>query len=352
MLGCQIAEATGIEPETWLCQGQLQAAVEETYSRAGIKATPYGWSRLFDSNDVEVLPNELRAFDDTLVVGTELSPLLRHAIHSTGGIYIDSHAHPVRFMDDLFLGFMSNHDKVHSALGRNAMAERQVYRAAGLLVAFSQNQMRSQLRAPAALFTAQRRLDRSLIKNGKVVDGPSLIEQNLDVFKGYQQIAVKSHPTEYNGAIIDMLKKSFPNTGEVKSNIYVLLSDPNVESVITVSSSTGLEARYFGRKSLFLSHEPARYLWAGDDSEENSFWGIYDHFLAADFWRHSLADIMNVTAPDGDVVAPKPNRLRIVFQQFWGYDAVDCETYFTHAPTYRRLTSSHAWDIFKRFLVR
>lgn len=247
---------------------------------------------------------------------------LRDAISAAGGVWIDVVVHPVRFMDDIFFGIRSNHPEVDMEISKYSMAERHVYRSARAVWAFFEQKQPYQRDVDYILFAAQSQVDRSLIEDGRILDSDELSKRITSALSGRGMVFYKDHPLSKRHDIYFKLQDNIQEIQRTSANIYSILADPNLSGIVTLSSSTGIEAKYFGKEAEFLIGPGTPVLFEGAECRDIGHWSIYNAFMVPDFWRSILDPVINVSEKDGDQPVYRQNFLRQNLRQFWGYRTI------------------------------
>lgn len=313
-----------------LSEGQLNThAVRAIYAGMGMGGISLGnWARLQSAAD---LTEPVRhyfdyLFRDALVVGFELPNIIKRYLSGAGIPFVDCLIHPIRFMDDVFLGFSSNHPAIGRALGSYGLSDEAIRVGAGLATAAAGRHFNFQCRGRTALVIGQVASDRTQIRDGGFVGFPHFADRLDALLADFDDVLVKPHPFDVDNVGIRFIEGTNIKARRVHENVYSLMSLATVQDVITLSSSVGMEAPYFGCRTHFLLGEPVQlYCEQKGTPTAAEYVGIYDAFLTPDFWRSVLNPLQGVTVtpPSGFKVMPKPNRLRISLQSFWGFDAID-----------------------------
>jgi hypothetical protein len=324
--------ATGLPQEivSWgaanVTDGRLTGAdVAAIYRRFGLSRNLNSWAALFNAEQLpSVVENLLRPFfRDSLVVGFEIPPYLEHFLNREGIPFIGITVHPVRFLDDLLLAFRSSLPGARAALSAHLVSDVFIRTMAGAQKASAARYFNEVVRPGSALFLMQTWYDQSQILDGRFVDATRYLDEIVAFARNHTEFLVKEHPLGANPATI-ILQARVPNLRLVTGNVYGYLSLPEISSVLTISSSVGVEAPYFGVGTKFLLR-PSIRMHNPDDAEDTGYMAVQDAFLAADLWRSMLGDSMPVTAPDGVLVPFKPNRLRISMRSFWNFNEIDTD---------------------------
>ncbi|WP_448661642.1 hypothetical protein ACG3SL_13340 [Sphingomonas sp. CJ20] len=336
LVGAQIAAAVGlpIAHFFWcaegLTEGQIDTAgVRAFYAALGHEEVSIGaWAQIVELPD---LPPVAAAyldgiFADALVIGFEMPDFLLAHLERRGTPYINCSIHPIRFLDDIFLGFVSNHAGIRQALAHYALSDEEIAVGAGLTRAAAGRMFRFPTDGNTALLVGQVASDRTQVRDGRFYSFVDFAEPLLARLRDFDDVLIKEHPLDRHNPGVRFLEGASIRVRRVEDNIYSLLSVANLSTVITLSSSVGIEAPYFGKRTEFLLRSPMRLYRPPETPAQGDYIGIFDAFLSPDFWRtvlDPLAPAVRVSKPSGYRVPPKPNRLRISLASFWGFDTVD-----------------------------
>lgn len=299
--------------------------ISRIYRAYGMNCSIKSWGVIHNSDKfprrVEDLLRHL--FADSLVVGFETPPVLARFFENEGIPHIAVSLHPVRFLDDLLLGFKSNVPSIQEAIFKYCIDEAYIHTMAGLQKAAGARGDNSPIRPGSALFLMQTWYDQSQLRDGEFVTPSDFLDEIMEFAKAHSELLVKEHPMEPNPAT-KIMAGSIPNMRIISSNVYRVMSRPEVISVGTLSSSTGSEANYFGKSSKFFLREPMK-IRTSTGGDQDGFIGVQDAFLTANFWRDTLSSILPVSKYDKVSIPFKPNRLRTSIRSFWGFNEIDTD---------------------------
>jgi hypothetical protein len=302
-----------------------QADVENIYRALGLPTDIRSWATIFGLGK---LPERVEALfyhwlRDSLVVAFELPPYLENFLTRHNLPFISATVHPVRFLDDIFLGFRTNIPEIQDALFSHAIDENYIHMMAGVQKASASRLFREQVKPNSALFIMQTWYDQTQICDSRFIDMAIYLEEVAALAAQHAELLVKEHPLDPNPSTA-MLMSRVPNARRVSANVYSYLSLPEIKTVMTLSSSVGVEAPYFGVQTHFLLRDPVRRCINADD-DRSDYIGIQSAFLNPDFWREILSPLGPVTPVDGITVPFKPNRLRISMRSFWNFNEIDTD---------------------------
>ncbi|SHI90073.1 hypothetical protein SAMN02745194_01316 [Roseomonas rosea] len=299
---------------------------ERLYDLWGAEKSWRGWARLFDAGFAPegVVAALEQAFGGAVVIGFELAESMKRILSLLGIPFLDFSVHPVRFLDDVFFAVQTNDAAVFEVMLPDHAEESAFLGPAGLLAA-SALKFRPNLRIRGeSLLVGQTRIDRSLVRGGRVVDlsdfGPE-----LRAAVGEGGVVFKPHPYANSdfGALSAGL--SLRRMQVSRENIYALMASEEIRRVVGVSSSVLLEARYFGQEAHMLHESPFDIPARRGEAVPGQHLSVLDAWGDTDFWRRVLAPLVPVTRPDGNRFRRPPNALRTSLRNFWGFNELSTD---------------------------
>lgn len=239
---------------------------------------------------------------DAIVIGYELPWNATAYMRELKIPFIDITTHPIRFLDDLMLGFDSNILKLDHIPQPSALT---MTIQANLIKAQMGYKPRLGVPPNTALIIGQTNIDRSLICENKILSLKDFTKEIQDISKTHSKVIFKPHPANKD--------LNIPNVETVHDNIYSLFSNSSITTVCGISSSCLSEAPYFGLKSIFFgpNHQAGRTAVTAQD------------FISPGLWQGLFGQLMpTIKNPNFDI-APKPSRLRRSCNSYWGFDVID-----------------------------
>lgn len=346
----QEATERSVEIRTW---GTTEAsdiggaAIKAVYDDFEAPMSIDGWAKIFRDRSRTAALDELvsRIFGGAFVVGFELPPVIEWSLQRNGVPYITMAVHPARYLDDILFGMRSNNPAVQLVLRDQAIPKREFQFMAGLQAAAVQKKSFFQPKANSMLIVGQVPNDASCISGGRFA---SLVDFRAEIVAAasmHQGVYFKAHPLTDDKSVATRMREDWGLAVETTDeSIYYLLSHPNVRHVLALSSSVGIEARYFGKESMLLLGDADRS-WRNDDPEvSDAYQPQRGDWLTPDFWRKILAPVMAVTQEDGLRLAPKVNRLRLSMGAFWGYNKTDTDLLVALGTEPGTVASERIWD--------
>lgn len=281
-----------------------------------------GWAEIYArSPSKRDLASIEETFGGALVVAFELPEIIRAGLAELDVPYLDLTIHPVRFLDDVSFGIRSNIPGVQRALQEWILTEEEISIGVGLA-------MSTLTRMPPpsgcdqadgwALFACQTTDDKVLIRDGRLMQTTDFLDSFAAMAARHPRILVKPHPVART-APTKLLKRLFPNVFEVDANFYLLLAQPGISDIYSITSSTSIEAPYFGKQGAHLSPYP--YVFSQDRLTDVEYLQVRPAIHLPQFWERALAGagIPVRSAPRVDTTL-WPNRMRRSLRASWGAD--------------------------------
>jgi hypothetical protein len=309
---------TGLSPEITYRRNTDDdglAVISDWYGRLGHVPSVKAWAATYAMTAPPALIDALAPdYERALVIGFELSPILRSALDSIGVPWIDMEVSPIRFLDDLALTVRLSWPVETPAAGAGDRRPHPGLVSPGLveeavdgLRARHRNDTEAAACSHACIFLAQTRHDRTLIRDGGFFPDDAAIARVAGMLGG-RPLILKPHPLQLDNPLLAALQERLaaPVTGV---NIYALLAAARDVRFVTISSSAAIEARQFGHVAAML-HPDAH-------DHPASFTSLWAHRSAA-FWRTALGSILPVRADSNFEERLVPDRLRQRLNA-WGF---------------------------------
>jgi hypothetical protein len=349
ILSAQIRLVCGVTPEmlAWsdhsVDGGLSSKDIAQFYELLDAPQTIDGWAKISHLSD---LPSEAEAFlakklSGALLIGFETPRVVEDFVAKHGLTLIDMTIHPVRFMDDIFLGMRTNNRAMNETLARYAIDEALISLAAGVQSAAAQRELAFRPIDGALLFLMQVREDRSQISEGAFIYPQAYQRELQDLFAAYEHVYIKRHPFQQAPATFDYLMDLGASVEETDLNLYRLMATSQIAGVGSFSSSASYEAVYFGKQPHFILQPPNRFALNGAIPTDGEYVGIFDAFLSTGFWADLLGDHMPAKGGGQAALPFKPNRLRASLRSDWGFSRVDTD-FFAEQAVGRRISRVEA----------
>lgn len=230
------------------------------------------WAQRYDAANLDVFPKLLESLlDQDLVVGFEMPPSLKNALHRHRREYVSFSIHPLRFLRDLCLGASTNSQRIARLLVAHEIApeeiSRQVHRFRGLFL--KHRPAACAIPQDTPVLVGQTEADSVLIRNGRFQTWSDFDEQVAELLTPFSEVVLLEHPERSNSNTIIRYLRDRHNKTVIATNANsygVLLSNRLIPRVLTLASSMGVEASSFGLPVTFLLDDPRqKFLVPGVD---------------------------------------------------------------------------------------
>lgn len=275
-------------------------------------------------------------FEDSIVVGYELSPLIKKALIEANIPYLDVILHPARFLPDLCFAFSSNSKEITSVLYENSLPERVLHTVASQQKArYVPNTRLKPVEEDTLLIIGQTDADKVLITNsGKIA---SLLDftDTLDMLiRKHESCLFLPHPNSLEDAVYRYFaaRKDVmisPIQPSPWLNSYVYLAHPAVSSIVGLNSSLLIEASYFGKQVTNLIDFEFDYCTRESSIlSQNAVWPVYQKCFSRSFWHKVISCVtsLQIPLPQDDEPEPIPY-IRLILRGGGSFD--DAQSY-TH----------------------
>jgi hypothetical protein len=264
--------------------------IKNAYKVLGLETSIKGWQQSFwYENVTSDLINIFRQdYDRALVFAFELSPIMECILNKLRCPWINISISPLRFLDDLLL-LIRLSDHFNAELLRPfAVPETDITHAADYVRRwFMAKRLETHLKNDDVVFFGQTEGDRSLITYDGSFFSADETARALAALVGKRRLWIKPHPYALPNNVIrstiDQLGGQFIN-----ENAYGILSADVDIDIVTISSSIGREAPWFGKRAQLLYD----FVLGRSDAGIT----IRDSYCFSDFWRALLEQIMSVSA--------------------------------------------------------
>ncbi|WP_425107470.1 hypothetical protein [Ancylobacter sp.] len=314
--------ATGLDAKL-LTIDEFRITLAEIYAFNRSAPTVDAWAHLFEEMPKALSDIFISELNDALVIGWELPKSLCDALRIANITYIELSVHPIRFMDDILISARSNSPTIDDALLSQSVTEQDCYIQAGIISAFfiRRTVPRDE---PYALFAAQTKVDRSLLKDGKLLSQKWIADELLAHLPQGMPLLLKDHPVQPSDELFRRLRSAGVNVQRMGGSIYRQFSDRKMTSVYTVSSSAGLEAKYFGHTTKFLYKPCFDIVFHGQphDASRSQFKSIDTRVISPNFWRIILTESIKTTPLAAETISSRPDLLRATLNFHWGFGEI------------------------------
>ncbi len=186
-----------------------------------------------------------KAFENALVIAIEMPPAIEDALDRAKIPWIDIGISPLRFMPDWAIHIKHSNHFESPALAAFQLQNNEINQYVCRVKKYYSPQAPQKRNL---VFFCQTIKDRTLIHN-QTFAGTKEVQQWYEAIDKDFNLLVKPHPGQPQNPVIDFLEKA---GGKITTeNTYAILSAENTD-IATLSSSVGLEAKYFGRTTTTL----------------------------------------------------------------------------------------------------
>lgn len=264
--------------------------------------------------------------ENSFIFGVELSENLRKIFDKIGLKFINITFHSFKLFDDLPLLFNTNDKEIFDVLNNYKIPkEKFEFYANYWRVYFDENNFVDKSIAPnSVLFVGQTLKDMSVEDNGKFLSVLDYEDYLQNLCRQYRRVYYLPHPRLEKKKIFQKYLNKFKNVEILNStNVYTLLSNPNIDKVVGISSSVLYEAKFFGKDVEYLLHP----LYEIDEEFAfNTYISIYNDFYKPSFWKGALKNFFETKKVfcDENFFKHSKNKLRDIKDLYWAYGDLDC----------------------------
>ena len=292
--------------------------VEKFYRFYDLEMSIENWIRLYDYTQINVEAENYfsKYFENSIVIGFELPKIFKKIMERKNIFYIEFITHPIRFLDDIFFGIYSNHEKINEILSTLTLSDEDIYALANLRKAGLKRKWDLGIEDNSALIIGQTRVDRSLIEKGQLLVMNNYRDKLEEISKNHNKIYFKPHPYEARNKEVQSLLKDL-KAEFINKNIYHLICQNAIDSVYAISSSVIEEAKYFGKKAEYLC-----------DTVPGTHYPIFNDYFYSSFWKEILKVFFPINEQFNIKIPDKPNRLRDNLGWYWGYHIFEFDSVY------------------------
>ena len=251
-------------------------------------------------------------FKDSLVISYELEECMLAALEYFNIPYIEINLDPIRFLEDIMLCFKTNNKEAYARLLDYRVDEEFLYLSANYIKAFYATMENKTTNERNVLFLGQTECDKTLVdeKSGEIYSILNRKEEFKKAISGFDNIFYKRHPLVKNDKEIIEYINSLGNVKIIDENFYSLISRNDIKKVVSISSGTCCEARYFQKETEFLLKEGVPRQTC-NKVELDKYVSIYQDFFSLNFWSHILEPFVKTEKFDRKItIGGASNKLR------------------------------------------
>jgi hypothetical protein len=268
-------------------------------------------------------------FGGGFVVGFELPDTLTQWFSRVGIPFLDFCICPLQFMDDIALAMRSNSDTITARLTSFGLSKEQCFAYAAMVKATLKHAADYRpptpeaLQGSATLFCAGYHKDRNLAADGRFWTYRDFTDEVLRLARQRPHSWFKPHPWAGTTPEDDAFFSGAVHAQVTRRNVYETLSvAPNL-SVVSLCSSTSLEAEFFGHSGINLVGPPAKlfYTKAGTVPKGEERVTVLHDYWDSSFWAHLFG--VRLSRGSRVMLDRRPNRLRSIIGFFGPAVATD-----------------------------
>ncbi len=295
---------------------------QKVYELLNLPATLEGWVKFYYQEEI---PKEVIAYfepflKDAIVIGFEVPSYFMKICTALDLPCINMMWDPIRFLDDIFFCFNTNHCAIFDALQAYQLSDALIYQMADLQRA---RLMRKgdQTDIEGALILGQTHIDRSLIEGDRLVTLTDF-QDNLQILGTKGDLWFKKHPFDLS---FEQHKTTLESIGlkllsNKPYNTYDLFCSDKITHVAAISSGATIEAKYFDKSTQTFITPYYQHYSRPSTHTDSCCVSVFDSFLHANFWADILKPICSNVYTTQQRIAHKPNRMRHANYSFWGYE--------------------------------
>lgn len=308
---------SSLEEENGFCRKKF-------YSLMNIEYNEENWPKIYSAKPTKEAIKYVSQFvsDNCLIISYEISPIFTKIFNNLNLDYLDLRVSPIKYLDDLVLGFKTSNKKIFDKLLAYKVSENQFKLEASLLKSRNilVNARLEDIKPKSAVFAGQMKKDASMIKDGKVLSILDYEDKFKQKTEEFDTIYYKKHPSEREDSLNYKFVKSFKNVEVVNTNIYHLMSCDNIKEFFAISSGTSQEAEFFGKKSDCFYKSIYQFIRDGETKfSSDKYISVYRKYFEPNFWADILGPIMKTKKVNDIEIAPNQSRMRYLHNIYWGY---------------------------------
>ena len=229
--------------------------VNEFYIKSGINPSER-YIRLIDeseiSNDsIEYVGDFLNGKE--IIIGYELTDLIKKIFSKLGKRYISIWLHPVRFLDDELFMIETNDSNIKKKL-KEFDIDKSIYKinAEYIKIYIKNNFKQIELPSNSCVIFGQTGIDKTLRYSNGVYSLLNFKSEIANLVDSHSSVFFARHPyAKDDNDVLKMLDSLGINL--ISENSYRILCHENLVSVATISSSIGVEGYFFGKNVYYFN---------------------------------------------------------------------------------------------------
>jgi len=248
------------------------------------------WAMLYDNENISTFATVFdELYQHDLIIGFELPPSIKRALHNAGKIYISFYIHPIRFIRDLCFHVATNSQEIANALAESEIPQSEIeFQVRRFKALFSHRRLPAfSIPDDTPVLVGQTEKDSVLIREARFADWDDYEEHLSELLTPYSEVVFLEHPYRQNNSLVtEYLRGRHGKTVvSMRANSYgIIFSDTQIPFFLTLSSSLGVEALCSGQRCTFLLKDPReKFILDGIDIPNKC---LVSHSVLEDaFWK-------------------------------------------------------------------
>ncbi|MEL6943699.1 MAG: hypothetical protein AAFO82_13615, partial [Bacteroidota bacterium] len=294
---------------------------EKVFARFGQQADVDGWISLYYQKTIPdaVIEYFEPLLSNSIVMGFEIPPYLMKICDALSVPCIGIMWDPIRFMDDVFFSFNTNHPAVFEQLSFYQLPNFQIEQAVNFHRARHYRKGTS-IELDGTLILGQSGIFPALIENQKIKVLADAAPQ-IRTLSSEGAVWFKKHPFDLSTAhSIENLNRLGIQLLEQDYNTYDLFCASKLKKITALSSGAVIEARFFGKEAYTFVKPYYQHYQALSAHTTQARISVFSAFHQVNFWANILRPVLEKVYEAKDQLPFKANRLRHANCSFWGYE--------------------------------
>ena len=244
-----------------------------------------------------------------LVIGYELTEATVKLLKSINAKYINIWLHPIRYLDDELFLIESNIQDFRSSIDKYKVSENSFIVNAAYAKSFLNRKYPIKIDKNSCVFFGQTSNDKTLRTRNGYLSVSDYREDLCRLGSLFNTVYYAKHPLRNDNLEFEMIKEIFKKVIVSSYNSYSLISSPDISLVITISSSIGMEAYYFGKNVVYLNKPTV-------DIKKRDWISVDCGILNPEFWSYCLKKKM---LNGGKFIFVEKNKIRNLMNSYYSY---------------------------------
>ncbi|MEL6718218.1 MAG: hypothetical protein AAFP82_05835 [Bacteroidota bacterium] len=282
---------------------------EKVFARFGQQADVDGWISLYYQKTIPdaVIEYFEPLLSNSIVMGFEIPPYLMKICDALSVPCIGIMWDPIRFMDDVFFSFNTNHPAVFEQLSFYQLPNFQIEQAVNFHRARHYRKGTS-IELDGTLILGQSGIFPALIENQKIKVLADAAPQ-IRTLSSEGAVWFKKHPFDLSTAhSIENLNRLGIQLLEQDYNTYDLFCASKLKKITALSSGAVIEARFFGKEAYTFVKPYYQHYQALSAHTTQARISVFSAFHQVNFWANILRPVLEKVYEAKDQLPFKANR--------------------------------------------